>query len=244
MKGKSIGLNSDRPSMLDSLIEPRIVESKIVNLNAIKTHMNTFVIAGHDTTTSSITWTMYLLGHHPEIQQKVREEVDAYLEELKENNESITVSNLKKLTYLNCVIKESLRIYPAGPFIARKGKTPLQINDQVTIPANVDVLFLIHYMHTNEKYFKDPQRFYPDRFLLGKNNTGDNWVTNSAYIPFSGGLRVCVGKDYALTQQKLFFVHLLSNYTFTALDKYGSTQPNYNFLLSCAHFPIQFQNRS
>lgn len=243
MKERSSGLTpAGRSCMLDTMISTQIKDSKIVNLNSIKKQLNTFVIAGHDTTTSSVSWTMYLLGHHPEIQQRVREEIDQYLEELNENNEQITVANLKKLTYLNNVIKESLRLYPPGPFIARKGRAPLVINEQITIPANVDVLFLIQHIHTQEKYFKNPLQFFPERFELCKEEPG--WVTNAAYMPFVSGLRVCLGRDYALAQQKILFVNLLSRYTFKAMDQYGSTQPNFNFLLSSANFPIQFHKRT
>jgi len=199
--------------------------------------------AGHDTTTSSVTWTMYLLAHHQEVQQKLRQEIDAFVDELSQTDEKISMINIKKLKYLDCCIKESLRIYPSGPFIGRRGRQAVKINEEITLPANINVIVFIHYMHTREHYFKNAQKFYPERFMLDNDENGNPWITKSALMPFSAGLRVCVGKEYGIVQQKLFFINLLRNYTFTALDKFGTAQPKRFFLLSSAHFPIKFEKR-
>lgn len=186
---------------------------------------------------------MYLLGHHQEVQQKLRYEIDAFLGELNSTGEPITLMNIKKLKYLDCCIKESLRMYPSGPFIGRRGRQAVKINDEITLPANINCIVFIHYMHTREEYFKNPSRFYPERFLLENDENDHPWTTKSAFMPFSAGLRVCIGKEYGIVQQKLFFINLLQNYTFSALDKFGGAQPKRFFLLSSAHFPVRFQKR-
>ena len=99
-------------------------------------------------------------------------------------------------------------------------------------------------MQTREDYFKDANKFMPERFLMDKDENGNPWTTNSALMPFSSGLRVCIGKEYGIAQQKLFLINLLSKYTFSALDKFGAAQPKRFFLLSPAHFPIKFQRRT
>lgn len=210
--------------------------------------------SGHDTTTSSLTWTLYLLGHHLEVQTKLRAEIDAFTEELRLAGESMTLLNIKKLKYLDCCIRESLRLYPSGPFIGRRGRQPVKINESVTLPANINVIIFIHYMHTKEEYFREPHRFYPERFILQKESEDENqcssqldgspWATKAALMPFSAGLRVCIGKEYGIVQQKLFLINLLSRYTFTAKDTFGEAQPKRFFLLSSAHYPIQFQHRT
>lgn len=162
--------------------------------------------------------------------------------------------NIKKLKYLDCVIKETLRLYPSGPFIGRRGRQPVAINEQVTLPANINVIIFINYMHTREEYFRQPNRFYPERFLsekqledadpLNQPQDGCVWANHSALMPFSAGLRVCIGKEYGIVQQKLFLINLLSKYTVKAMDTFGEAKPKRFFLLSSAHFPIKFQPRS
>ena len=210
-------------------------------------------LKGHDTTTSSTTWTLYLLAHHAEVRQKLQEEIDCFVDELSLIREKISLINIKKLKYLDCCIKESLRLYPSGPFIGRRGRQPVRISEDVTLPANINVIIFIQYMHTREDYFKDAHRFYPDRFIRGENGndiddveheqTGHPWYTNAALMPFSSGLRVCIGKEYGIVQQKLFLINLLSKYNITALDNYGIAQPKSFFLLSSAHFPVRFERR-
>ena len=82
----------------------------------------------------------------------------------------------------------------------------------------------------------------PERFLM-ENDKNEPWTTNSALMPFSSGLRVCIGKEYGIVQQKLFLINLLSKYKFSALDKFGAAQPKRFFLLSSAHFPLKIQRR-
>lgn len=253
--GKKAEKSAANTSLLDMMIAERVVQSKLTRVSEIDRQISTFVIAGHDTTTSSLTWSLYLLGHHQEVQTKLRQEIDAFTDELRASSESLTLLNIKKLKYLDCVIKESLRLYPSGPFIGRRGRQPVAINDQVTLPANINVIIFINYMHTREEYFRQPHRFYPERFLPEKqledadllrqqSQDGSVWANNSALMPFSAGLRVCIGKEYGIVQQKLFLINLLSKYTFKAMDTFGEAKPKRFFLLSSAHFPIKFQPRS
>lgn len=244
---------TDHLSMLDSMITARLDQSKLTKLNEIDRQINTFIIAGHDTSTSSITWTLYLLGHHLKAQEKLRDEIDAFIDEINSNGEPISLINIKKLKYLDSCIKESLRLYPSGPFIGRRGRQPVKINDELTLPADINVILFIQYMQTREKYFRKATEFIPERWMMdngeigleeSESDTTGPWVTNSAMMPFSSGLRVCIGKDYGIVQQKLFFINLFRRYSIKAMDKYGTSQPKRFFLLSPSNFPIKLQRRN
>lgn len=208
------------------------------------------VQTGHDTTTSSLTWILYELGHNLEVQTKLQAEIDEYLAELKEKNEPITLMGLKKLKYLEAVIKETLRLYPSGPFIGRQAKRDIVLDNNVCVPAGADALVFIFYYHTSEKYFLEPKKFIPERFMSEnqtslelESNDSPVWYNKQAYMPFVAGQRVCIGKEYGLLQQRLFLIHLLSQYSFEATDKYGSTKPKFDFLLGGANFPVIFHKR-
>ncbi|XP_027198847.2 cytochrome P450 4C1-like [Dermatophagoides pteronyssinus] len=233
-------------SLLDTMIESRISPTnpnRILKLNQIETQINTFVVAGHDTTTSAISWTLYLLGHHPEQQQQLINEIDEFLANLNLNGESITLLSMRKLKYLESVILESLRLYPSGPFIARRSRSELQLNEQIILPENINYIIFIQHMHMNPEYFHEPKKFYPERFLRCRKETEFEWVNHQAYLPFSGGHRMCLGKEYGLMQQRMFLINIFRRYRVKSLDKFGDCQPRFNFLLSSAHFPIRFERR-
>ncbi|XP_075588153.1 cytochrome P450 4V2 isoform X2 [Dermatophagoides farinae] len=231
--------------MLDTMIESRMDHNsmKVTNIKEIETHMNFFIIGGHDTTTTSLSWTLYLLGHHPQIQERLREEIDEYLDELEANDEQITLLNMKRLKYLECCILEALRLYPSAPIVGRRGRTPIQLDNGITLPTHVNYLIIISKILKDPKYFREPNRFYPERFLVDKDDT-ENWFTHLAYFPFSAGIRMCLGREYAMMQSRMLFINLVGNYLIKSLDNYGELNPTMNVLHVPAHFPIQFQRRT
>ncbi|XP_075589677.1 cytochrome P450 4d8 isoform X2 [Dermatophagoides farinae] len=233
-------------SLLDSMIESRISSmnpDRILKLNQIETQINTFVVAGHDTTTSALSWALYLLGHHPEQQQRLIKEIDDFLADLNLNGESITLLSMRQLKYLESVILESLRLYPSGPFIARRSRSEFKLNEQTTLPGNINYIIFIQHMHMNPEYFREPKKFYPERFLRCRKETEFEWVNHQAYLPFSGGHRMCLGREYGLMQQRMFLINIFRRYRVKSLDRFGDCQPRFNFLLSSAHFPIRFERR-
>ncbi|XP_075676507.1 cytochrome P450 4V2-like [Dermatophagoides pteronyssinus] len=231
--------------MLDTMIESRRNPNsmKVLNIKEIETHMNFFIIGGHDTTTTSLSWTLYLLGHHQQIQEQLRDEIDQYLDELEANDESITLLNMKRLKYLECCILEALRLYPSAPIVGRRGRSPIKLDNGIILPTHVNYLIIIAKILKDPKYFHEPNRFYPERFLLNNDET-KNWFTHSAYFPFSAGIRMCLGREYAMMQSRMFFINLIGNYSIKSLDNYGELNPTMNVLHVPAHFPIQFEHRT
>ncbi|KAI4464347.1 cytochrome p450 family 4 [Holotrichia oblita] len=173
-----------RLSLLDMLLEAS-KDGKILNDNDIREEVDTFMFEGHDTTTASISWTLLLLGNHPEIQEKLFKEVRQVLR----NNQVPSVSDLPELKYLECVIKESLRLYPSVPLVIRNIEEDVQI-DKYKIPRGTHLILHIHGVHVCPDYYEDPFRFDPDRFLP-ENCVGRHPY---AYIPFSAGPRSCIEK--------------------------------------------------
>ncbi|XP_014392404.1 PREDICTED: LOW QUALITY PROTEIN: cytochrome P450 4V2-like [Myotis brandtii] len=114
-KGTTLS-NRKRKAFLDLLLNMMDDEGNKLSLEAIREEVDTFMFEGHDTTAAAINWALYLLGCYPEVQKKLDNELD---EVFGNSDRPVTSEDLKKLKYLECVIKETLRIFPSVPIIAR-----------------------------------------------------------------------------------------------------------------------------
>lgn len=268
-------VDSKRPSLLDSLLLKRVLQSDETHLGLfgklwrrvsgfvdVMWHMDMFIVAGHDTSTASISWTLYMLAHHPQAQELAAREVRQYLEHLqKSDGQQPNQLNLKRLPYLECCIKEALRLHPVAPFLGRSALSDLHLQPQVdsheiiTIPAHVDVTVFYDYAHRQEKYFPQAGKFRPERYLetrttfdFAKFKGQDLWWTkaNRTSFPFSLGERGCLGQQYAMSQMKLLFVRLLSRYEIIPLSNSGEKMihDEHHFLTKPPSFPVKFVRRA
>lgn len=183
----------------------------------IREEVDTFMFEGHDTTAMALSWTLFLLGHHKEVQEKLQEEIDELWDQLVDEEESLSLDGLKRLKYLDCVIKEALRLCPSVPFIGRQTKKELELGGH-HIPAGCVIFVLIYQLHRNADIYPKPELFKPDRFMP-ENTLGRHPF---AYVPFSAGPRNCIGQKFAMAEMKTILVHLIRNFQFesiTQLDK-------------------------
>ncbi|GMS98279.1 hypothetical protein PENTCL1PPCAC_20454 [Pristionchus entomophagus] len=192
-----------RKAFLDMLIEMR--EANALSDEDIREEVDTFMFEGHDTTSSGIGWVLWCLATNPEVQKLAYEEVSAVFGD---SDRSITVEDLKGMPYLEKVIKETLRIFPAVPQVQRKVVNDFKNGDYI-IPAGTDIAIVQLLVHHNAKAFPDHWKFDPERFDL------DNSTTRHAYdyIPFSAGLRNCIGQRFALYEEKLMVAWILRRFS-------------------------------
>jgi cytochrome P450 len=99
---------------------------------------------------------------------------------------------MAQMKYLDCCIKESLRLFPSVPLFARQIKQDIPLDDGRRIPAGTQAIIFTYFLHRDEKYFPNPEEFQPSRFFP-ENSTGRNPY---AYVPFSAGPRNCIGKTF------------------------------------------------
>ncbi|XP_014250199.1 cytochrome P450 4c3 isoform X2 [Cimex lectularius] len=176
----------------------------------IREEVDTFMFEGHDTTSAAICWILFLLGCHPDIQDKVVEEMDAIFQK---TDRRPTPNDLAEMKYLECCIKEALRLYPSVPIFARKINTDVDIG-KYTIPKGTTAMIVAYQLHRDPSEFPDPEVFKPERFAMR-----DSSRHPYSYIPFSAGPRNCIGQKFAILEEKVVVSTVLRKYRVKAVDR-------------------------
>ncbi|KAG8435199.1 hypothetical protein GDO86_013223 [Hymenochirus boettgeri] len=179
-----------------------------INLQALKELATELLFGGHGTTASAATSLTTFLGLHKEVLQKVRKELDSQglLSTNQGERKELTIEILQQLKYTSCVLKETLRLSPpvAGGF--RVALKTFVLNGY-QIPKGWNVIYSIADTHNEAELFPNKDEFNPDRFLTPL--PGDS--SRFGFIPFGGGVRCCVGKEFAKILLKVFIVELCRN---------------------------------
>lgn len=198
-----IGLKR-RLAFMDMLLECQDRDNSIDD-DGIQEEVDMFMFAGHDTTASGLSWTLFHIARLPDVQKKIHEELDNVLGD--EPVDDISSETLNELRYLECVIKEAFRLTPPVPYFSRKLQKDTDICGY-NVPANTDVTFLIQSIHNDPEHWPEPDRFDPNRFLP------ENSINRHpyAFIPFSAGSRNCIGQKFSLMEMKLALSHVLHRY--------------------------------
>ncbi|MEO8150863.1 MAG: cytochrome P450 [Bacteroidia bacterium] len=153
----------------------------------IRDEVMTFFLAGHETTTLALTWTLYLIGKHPDIEKKFREEVKTTI-----HNRLPQASDYQALSFTKNIFKESLRLYPPAWTFAREPIEDVVIRDY-HFPKGCVLWAITYLLHHNEKYFHDAEQFIPSRW----DEEAIKEIPKYAYFPFGGGNRMCIGEGFA-----------------------------------------------
>ncbi|CAI2352701.1 unnamed protein product [Caenorhabditis sp. 36 PRJEB53466] len=170
-------------------------------MEGICEEVDTFTFEGHDTTSAAMNWFLHLMGANAHIQSKVQKEID---EVLGEADRPITYEDLGKLKYLEACFKETLRLYPSVPLIARQCVEDIEVRGK-TLPSGTAVVMVPSMVHKDPRYWEDPEIFNPERFISGELKHA------YAYIPFSAGSRNCIGMRFAMMEEKCILAMLLKN---------------------------------
>ncbi|PIO29923.1 hypothetical protein AB205_0125460 [Aquarana catesbeiana] len=164
-----------------------------------------FIIAGYETTSTTLMFTAYLLATHPDVQTKLQEEIETHLP----NKAPPTYEALMQMEYLDMVIHETLRLYPAAGRLERVCKKTTEING-VTIPEGVVTVIPAYVLHRDPSLWADPEEFRPERFGKENKETQDPYT----FLPFGFGPRNCIGMRFAMVNMKAAIILLLQNFSF------------------------------
>jgi len=167
----------------------------------------TFLNAGTDTLSSSLSSMIYLISINPEVEAKIIEELDSIIED----DRLPTWDDINKLRYCNNVIKEVLRVFSPVAGTSRLTSKDVKVGDYI-IPKGYEVVLSIHAIHHSSKYYKNPEKFDPDRWNDDK-ESGEK-TSMYSWLPFTVGPRNCQGNKYATVELKVILASLYKRYKF------------------------------
>ncbi|KAI9563276.1 hypothetical protein GHT06_010734 [Daphnia sinensis] len=225
VKGKP--QSKSRFAIVDGLIEASNNGADLDD-NGIREEIDLITFAGYDTTSAAMVWFLYLIAKNPEHQQLIVDELDSVFGG--DQDRPCTTNDVSELKYLECCIKETLRLYPSVAFVMRSLTEDVEIGGY-TIPAGVTVAPSFYAIHHNPCVYPDPEAFKPERFFP-ENSIGRHPY---AFIPFSAGPRNCIGQKYAMLELKVVFANLLRRVEFSVSDPAISDAPDLGFVLKPKH---------
>ncbi|XP_072838854.2 cytochrome P450 3A29 isoform X1 [Pogona vitticeps] len=164
-----------------------------------------FVFAGYEPTSNALSFLAYNLATHPDVQQKVQDEIDSVLP----NKAPLTYDAIMQLEYLDMVMSESQRLYPLGGRIERVSKKDVEING-VTIPKDMVVMISPYVLHRDPDVWPEPEEFRPERFSKENKDKIDPYT----FLPFGAGPRNCIGMRFAQVTMKVAITVLLQRFSF------------------------------
>lgn len=162
-----------------------------------------FFLAGHETTASSLAWTMFMLSQDPEVMSRLRTEVATVL-----GSAPFAFADFKRLPYTRAVFREGLRLYPPAAFLTRRALKADRFGS-VSVPVDSFVVVSPWLVHRHEHYWQDAWYFRPDRFAEDQPTP-----KMGSYIPFGLGPRVCTGATIAQLEASLILAELLRRFEF------------------------------
>lgn len=186
--------------MLDLLIASRDDEGAGLSVAEVRDQVVTFIVAGHETVASALTWAWALLAANPESQQRLQAECDRVLA-----GRPPCFEDYQRLTYAKAVLDEALRLYPPAWLITRKSLVADTLGGH-DIPAGALVILSPWLLHRHPDRWPDPESFRPERFAGGE-------ADRSAFVPFGAGPRMCLGRDFAYTEAVLMLAAIGGRYT-------------------------------
>ncbi|PSP71652.1 cytochrome P450 [Halobacteriales archaeon QH_6_68_27] len=168
----------------------------------LRDELMTMLLAGHDTTALTLTYTWFLLSEHPEAKERVHAEVDAVV-----GDDRPGMEHVREFEYLEWVINESMRLYPPVFTVFRTPKSPVELSGY-EMPEGATLMLPQWGVHRSKRFWNDPETFDPERFSPERRADRPRF----AYFPFGGGPRHCIGKHLSLLEAKLIVATVASEH--------------------------------
>lgn len=200
------GQIADTGDLLSMLMLSVDEDGEFMDDKQLRDEVATLFAAGHETTSNALSWTWYLLAKQPEVEAKLHEELDSVLA-----GRQPTLADLPNLPYSLQIIKEAMRMYP--PAWILNGRLTLEDAEigGYTIPKGSTVFVSPYVMHHLPQYFDEPEQFKPERFTPEFEKS----LPKFAYMPFGGGVRICIGNAFAMMEAQLILATIAQKYRLT-----------------------------
>lgn len=193
---------SDHHDVLSILLQAQDEDGSRMTDRQLRDEVMTLFFAGHETTALALSWTFYLLAQHPEVEQKLVDEISATLGE-----RSPGLGDLPNLTYNEQVVTEGMRLYPPVWSFTREAKNDCEIGGY-KIPGGSQILISQWVMQRDPRYWEQPEAFKPERWTAEMKKA----LPRYAYFPFGGGPRICIGNHFALMEAQLVLAAVMQKF--------------------------------
>ncbi|MFG1675346.1 cytochrome P450 [Micromonospora sp. NPDC049282] len=186
--------------LLDHLLTARDEGQTRLTDAEIRDEVTTFMLAGHETTATTLSWCLALLSAHPAVRDRLEHEVDAVLA-----GREPQAADVEKLSWTTAVVNEAWRLYPPV-WTTEREAVRSDVVEGIPIPAGSTVAVPAYLVHRNPAVWPDPERYDPTRFL------SDADRDRYAHIPFGGGRRACIGAGFAQLEAVLVLAMMTQRY--------------------------------
>lgn len=195
------------------------------DITLIRDEIMSILIAGRDTTAATLTFLIYMLSQHPDVLKRLRAEILSTVG----RSGRPTCDDVQKMKYLRAVINETLRLYAVVPFNVRTSIEAVTFpgvngGPPIYIPPNTRIPYAVFLMHRRKDLWgPDAEDFDPDRFL----DERSKYLTSNPFIflPFNGGPRICLGREFAYNEMSFFVIRLLQTFSSVTLAEDIQTRP-------------------
>lgn len=189
--------HGERADVMSLLMSATDEDGQPMSDEELRDQLMTLLAAGHETTATSLAWTVERLLSHRDVYDRLCDELARVV-----GTDPVTDEHLGELVYLDAVVKESLRLRPVVPMVARRLHVPMMVHG-FELPANTVVCPNIYLTQRNPEIYSEPERFLPERFVGTKPNP-------YAWFPFGGSIRRCIGMAFAVYEMKIVLAAMLS----------------------------------
>lgn len=196
------GDKKERDDLLTLLLAARDEDGSEMTDTQLRDEVLTLFLAGHETTANALSWAWYLLGSHPAMAARLRDELVTVLA-----GRAPTLADIPHLTYTNQVIKEVMRLYPPVWWISRETIEDWSVGEHV-LPAGAEVGLSQWVMHRSPDIYEEPDAFRPERWT----EAFERSLPKYAYFPFGGGPRLCIGNSFALMEAALLLATIAQQF--------------------------------
>lgn len=198
--------NGTRDDLLSMLMAARDEETgEAMSDKELRDQALTIIGAGYETTTQALSWTWYLLAKHPQVEERLHDELESVL-----GRRTPVLEDLPSLQYTLMIFQEAMRLYPPAWMLSRTAVEDDEIGGR-HIPAKAEILLLLYATHRHPKYWDSPDEFDPENFSPEKTAARPRY----AYFPFGGGPRQCIGNSFALMEAQLIIATVAQKYRLT-----------------------------
>ena len=210
-------------SLLELLLDAKDTEegtsststsSRTLNSMELRDEVKTFLIAGHETTSTWCYWSVFSLCRNPEVQERVYQDIIQHTV----SNTDLDLDTIDKMSYLDALLKEVLRYYSPVGMIIRHTVQEETFSD-TKIPPNTRLVIPPYLMHRSPRYWQNPEEFRPERWLGGDGAATTPYTHPYAYLPFSAGPRNCIGYRFATMEAKLILAPLIRTFRFELIPE-------------------------